>query len=245
MTLDLAEREVDVAERSVRFRVAGSGDPVVLVHGLAGSARWWRPVLPALVEHHTVHLVDLPGFGAMRGGPRLALEQAAEWLVAWRVAAGIPRASLVGHSMGAAVVVRAAARDPDGVHRLVLVAPAGLGRRSAAAHVLPLASELRRRGPRFMAVLATDVLRAGPRTMLRATLDVLSEDVRADLARVTAPTLAVLGARDSLIPLDVGAALARDLPGARVVVLDAAGHVPMFDDPANLAETILEFLASA
>ena len=242
MTVELSERAVEVAGRRVRFRVAGEGGPIVLVHGLAGSTRWWSPVLPALAEHHAVHLVDLPGFGRMRGGPRVALDEAARWLSSWLHEAGLTGAALVGHSMGGAVTIRVAARDPDAVRRLVLVAPAGLAPRSLVGHALPLAGEVRRARPRFLAVLGTDVLRAGPRTMLRASRDVVAEDVRGDLSRVAAPTLAILGARDRLIPLEAGAVLARVAPDARVVVLDRAGHVPMFDDPESLAATVLDFL---
>ena len=49
------ERVARVGGRVVRFRVAGRGSAVVLVHGLAGSWRWWQPVLPALAERYAVH----------------------------------------------------------------------------------------------------------------------------------------------------------------------------------------------
>jgi len=214
----------------------------VLVHGLAGSTRWWSPVLSALAARHTVNLVDLPGFGAMRGR-RLALADAARWLVAWMDAAGLERCPLVGHSMGAAVVLRAAALRPAAVSRLVLIAPAGVVRnRSLVGHALPLARAVRGARLRFLPVLGTDALRAGPLTLLRASREVVADDVRADLARVAVPALVVLGARDTLVPLEAGAVLARELRDARVHVLGRSGHVPMFDEPDELARVILEFL---
>ena len=244
MSVRLDEREARVEGRRVRYRVGGDGPPLVLVHGLAGSTRWWRPVLPALARRHAVHLVDLPGFGAMRGGPRVALRDAPGWLVAWLHELDLAPAALVGHSMGAAVVLRAAALAPERAPRLVVLAPAGVGRRpSIVGHALPLAGELRRARPRFLAMLGTDALRAGPRTLLRATWGVLTEELGADLARVEAPTLALLGARDSLIPLEVGALLGRRLRDVRVVVLDRSGHVPMFDEPERVADEILGFVA--
>src|SRR3954462_7965175 len=59
-------RDAVVRGRRVRFRVAGDGSPSVLVHGLAGSPRWWSCNLGALAADHRVYLVDLPGFGALR-----------------------------------------------------------------------------------------------------------------------------------------------------------------------------------
>ena len=156
MSLSLAEREVAVAGARVRYRTAGAGDPVVLVHGLAGSTRWWTPVLPALAARRAVYLVDLPGFGAMRGGLRGGLAGAAAWLGAWMDAVGLERPALVGHSMGAAIALRVAAGRAEQLDRLVLVTPAGLPTgRSLFGYAVPLATALRHSTPRFLAVLAS------------------------------------------------------------------------------------------
>src|SRR5262245_60106497 len=65
------ERQVAVVGGySVRYKVAGrEGKPVILVHGLSGSTRWWAQNVEALAQRHRVFLVDLPGFGAMRRSP--------------------------------------------------------------------------------------------------------------------------------------------------------------------------------
>jgi pimeloyl-ACP methyl ester carboxylesterase len=59
-------RELVVDRVATRYRVVGEGAPVVLVHGLSGSWRWWQPVLEPLAERRRVHVLDLP-----RLGPRL------------------------------------------------------------------------------------------------------------------------------------------------------------------------------
>ena len=244
MSVALTEREIRVGGRPVRHRATGEGPPLVLVHGLGGSTRWWEPVLPALAERHAVHLVDLPGFGAMaRRGRRIALAETGAWLLAWLDAAGIARPALAGHSMGAAIAVRAAAEAPDRIDRLVLVAPAGLLARSLLGYGLPLATALRRAPPRLVSILVRDAVRAGPLTLLRSTLEVVADDARADLRRVTVPTLVVAGERDPIVPAAVCDVVREELPAARLVVLPRAGHVPMFDRPDAFAETLLEFLA--
>jgi pimeloyl-ACP methyl ester carboxylesterase len=241
----LAEREVSVAGERVRYRVGGNGPPVVLVHGLAGSTRWWEPTLPPLLEGHRVHLVDLPGFGAMaRRGRRLALDDAAAWLGAWGDAIGLGSTVVVGHSMGAIVALDAAATRPDLVRGLVLVAPAGLaaGRRTAC-YAVPLAVALARSRRRFLFVLARDAVRAGPSMVWRAARDVVASDLRKTAAKVSAPTLLVFGSRDALAPPALGKALATDLRSAETVVLEGAGHVPMYDRPDDFNAALLSFLA--
>jgi len=236
-------RETRVGGAVVRHRVAGAGPPVVCLHGLAGSSRWWAPVVPALTERHEVHLLDLPGFGGLgRRSRRVPLAAAAGWLVDWADAAGLARFDLAGHSMGAAIAVRVAAERPERIRRLVLVAPVGLHVRPLAGHGLPLAFTLRRSAPRLLWLLGRDAARAGPRTLVRATLEVVADDVRADLRRVAAPTLVVCGGRDALVPASVGEIVRRERPLAELVVLEGAAHVPMLERPAECAEALVGFL---
>jgi pimeloyl-ACP methyl ester carboxylesterase len=79
----------------------GQGKPIILIHGLSGSSRWWGRNLCALGEHYRLYSIDLPGFGTMRRF-RLcfALDEIASGIVLWMKAVGIKQAHLVGHSMG-------------------------------------------------------------------------------------------------------------------------------------------------
>src|SRR3712207_5983942 len=94
---DLQMRETVVDGEAVRWRSVGSGSPLVLVHGLSGSSRWWQPVLAPLAERHEVHLVDLPRASRIarsHGGDSVA------WLARWLDAADTGAAAVVGHSLG-------------------------------------------------------------------------------------------------------------------------------------------------
>ncbi|HWN20676.1 MAG TPA: alpha/beta fold hydrolase [Gaiellaceae bacterium] len=231
-----------VGGRRCRWREAGSGPPLVLVHGLAGSWRWWRPVLPMLAAERTVHLVDLPGFGRLPGVRPFDPDASVEWLARWSEAAEIGPADLVGHSLGGLLCARLAARHPETVRRLVLVAPAGLPGRTAVRSTAPLLRVLFASRPRFLALLASDAARSGPVTIGTAARALLAADARSDLAAVRTRTLVLAGARDHLVPLAHAQELAQALPDGRVRVLDA-GHVPMVDRPAELSRELLEFLA--
>ena len=240
----LERRECELAGARVRYRVAGEGPPVVLVHGLAGSWRWWEPVVEPLARRLRVHLLDLPGFGSARREP-FALADAPAYVRDFAEALGLERPHLVGHSLGGAVCARAAALWPERVDRLLLAAPAGLlERRRALQYALPIASALRHASPRFLPVLAADALRAGVPTLYRAGTQLLGDDgLRGELDRIAAPTLLVWGERDPLVPPQLAEEYERAIPHTRRVVLAGAGHVPMAERPREFADAALEFLA--
>jgi pimeloyl-ACP methyl ester carboxylesterase len=91
----------------VRYRVTGSGEPLVLVHGLAGSWRWWSPVLGPLAARRRVYVVNLP---RLRHPVRAAL--LSKWLARWLDAAGLDYLELAGHSLGGLVAAELAATRP-------------------------------------------------------------------------------------------------------------------------------------
>jgi pimeloyl-ACP methyl ester carboxylesterase len=205
--------------------------PVVLVHGLSGSADWWRPIVPRLEGEREVRVIDLP--------QHLPLEAAAGWLAEQLDT----RVDLVGHSMGGLIAARLAADRPSLVRRLVLIAPAGVSPGSRARHVVPLLRALRHTSPRLFPLLARDALRAGPWTLWRAAGEVLEADIRAHLADIEAPTLVLWGGRDALLPPSLGEIVRSEIAGARLVVLEHAGHVPMAEASDEVSRALAEFLS--
>src|ERR671914_2951502 len=118
-------RGTRVSERdplnSLAHEVAGSGPPLILLHGLSGSRRWWGRNVPAFADSYRTYTVDLPGFGESRGVRWSRLDDIADRLADWLVAEGLSQAHIAGHSLGGAVAARLAARHPDRIDRLVLV----------------------------------------------------------------------------------------------------------------------------
>jgi pimeloyl-ACP methyl ester carboxylesterase len=210
---------------------------LVFVHGLSGSGRWWRPVLP-FFEDREVRVVDLPRFG-----PRFGPRDAAGWLGDWLDDEGLAGSDVAGHSLGGLIAAELAAQRPEAVRRLVLVAPAGVPTgRGVAGHILPLLATARDAPPALLAHALRDGLRAGPASLLRGGLHAVRHDIRDDLAFVRVPTLLVWGERDPLVPRHLADEWTHALPDVRLVVLPQAGHVPMFDAPADLAGHIRDFL---
>jgi pimeloyl-ACP methyl ester carboxylesterase len=216
--------------------------PVLFLHGLSGSARWWRRIEAAVAARHEVHVLDLPGFGKLRD-QAFALADAPAFVRRGLEEQQLARVHLVGHSLGGLVAARVAAGWPDRVDRLVLVSPVGVPHRSSAVgHVLPLARAVLRSRPTLLHLLAWDAVRAGPLTIWRAARDVLADDVVPELRAVRAPTLLIWGELDPLVPPSLGEVFRAQIPDARLEILPQARHVPMVERPDEFCRLVLDFL---
>jgi pimeloyl-ACP methyl ester carboxylesterase len=228
------------------YERCGAGPPLLLVHGLSGSGTWWRRNVPAFAAHFSVYTLDLVGFGRSRRLLPLPLLAAADALAALIADLGHDRASVIGHSMGGQIAMLLAARHPACVDRLVLAAAAP-GRplmRMNIWQMMPLALLAGAQCPGFVPTVLRDALRAGPLGLWVAASELLAADTTSLLADIAAAPLLVWGERDPLVPLAVGEALQRALPGSRLVVLRGAGHVPMYDRPEAFNREVLAFLSA-
>lgn len=120
------EAYVDVDGARVHYLHAGTGRPMLLIHGLVGSSRNWRNNIEALAQHATVYAIDLVNMGKSErvGGVDPGLMASANRVVAVMDALDLPEADIVAHSHGGAVALMLAALHPERVHRLILFAPA-------------------------------------------------------------------------------------------------------------------------
>jgi pimeloyl-ACP methyl ester carboxylesterase len=114
--------------REVGYLEAGSGDLLLLVHGMAGTAEHWRPVIEPLALGNAVLAPDFPGHGqSAPGGGDYSLGSLASGLRDLMLTLGYERATLVGHSLGGGVALQFTYQFPELVERLVLVSSGGLG----------------------------------------------------------------------------------------------------------------------
>lgn len=124
--VELEEGYISVDGARLHFHRAGAGRPLLLLHGLVGSARNWRRNIHFLAQYANVYAVDLLNMGESERVPGLdsSLEATADRIVACMDALGLRVADIAGHSHGGAVAMMLAARHPKRVRRLVLFAPA-------------------------------------------------------------------------------------------------------------------------
>jgi pimeloyl-ACP methyl ester carboxylesterase len=132
---------------SVEYHVGGEGEPLLLVHGLGGSAENWVEVLPELLQRHRVIAVDLPGHAGSAGLARGAtMDDFAAATAAVLDSEGVERALVAGHSLGGLVALRLTRRCPERVRALLLIAPAGIATSSRRMEAAVIAAATIRPG---------------------------------------------------------------------------------------------------
>jgi 4,5:9,10-diseco-3-hydroxy-5,9,17-trioxoandrosta-1(10),2-diene-4-oate hydrolase len=117
---------VEVDGVRLHYQRAGAGRPLLLIHGLVGSARNWRLNIDELARGATVYAIDLLNMGESERvhGLDASLEATADTLAQWMDAVGLAEADIAGHSHGGAIAMMFAARHPERVGKLILFAPA-------------------------------------------------------------------------------------------------------------------------
>ena len=120
------ERFAELRGARVRYLVAGEGDPLVLLHGLAGAAANWRALAPLLLPGRRVLVPELPGHGGSSPLPAAPSLNAYADRLAELIEGETGPAPVVGHSLGGAIVLRLAIRHPELVTAIVLAGAAGI-----------------------------------------------------------------------------------------------------------------------
>lgn len=122
-------QHVSIHGHEVGYRAGGEGQVILLLHGIAGSSRTWRGVMPALAERYRVLAPDLLGHGeSAKPVGDYSLGAYASGLRDLLDVLDVPSATIVGHSFGGGVAMQLAYQHPERCDRLVLVASGGLGR---------------------------------------------------------------------------------------------------------------------
>ncbi|MPY92483.1 MAG: alpha/beta fold hydrolase [Acidimicrobiia bacterium] len=250
--------ELQGGRTKTRVLSAGEGDPVVFTHGAGGLL--WDPFLDRLAQRYRVIAPEHLGSGQSQG-----LENVEDlWdLVLYYAdlfdALGLPtRLSLIGHSFGGMVAAEIAATHAERVSRLVLLCPIGLWRDE---HPVPEISAITPdklpgllfadpTGPVAQAMPRPDP--TDPEALFQASLTIAAvnqfiwplpdKGLSKRLHRIKADTLVVWGRQDKLVAPVYGEDFARAIPGARLELVEGAGHLPQleqFDKVAGLVEGFL------
>jgi pimeloyl-ACP methyl ester carboxylesterase len=250
--------ELEYVDRGPR-----AGTPIVFLHGFSDSWRSFEGVLAHLPTSVRAIAPSLRGHGRSSKPRKYQMTFFAADVRALLDALEIPKAVIVGHSMGAVIAQRFAIDYPDRTDRLVLMGSFGSMRESASVRTLyedlqpltdpvdvafirafqdgtvnrPAAIGFIDMAVRESQLLPVGVWQAIGREFLRV-------DYTAELRRVQVDTLIVRGERDNFVPAEETASLRAAIPHARFIAYAGAGHGFHWEDPARFAADLLAFLNS-
>lgn len=259
------QQMVLVKGRKIVYYEQGQGSVVILLHGLGADSHHWAANIGPLSSNFHVIALDQIGYGKSdKPVMRYTVGNFAEYLYGFMEALNIPKATLVGNSLGGWIALDFSIHHPDRVDKLVLVDAAGLHPAS------PL--RMPKGGWKDLTPLDThwffDLMEAnkawattdlGPHSFERHVKNGDSYTVASSVAematgrefedkkldRVQSPTLILWGRDDMLIPLAMGEHFNKGIAGSQLIVIEGTGHIPMVGKPDEFNQLVQRFLTAA
>lgn len=218
---------------------------VLMVHGIV-SGRYLLRTARALTHEFGVVAPDLPGFGrSSRPGETLSIEEHADVLADVLAEAGVRKAIVLGHSIGAQVAASLAVRQPAVVDRLVLVGPTGdpeaasvpavIGRWFANAPSEPVS---------FNALACRELVQVGVRRMVATLRAALADHFVPNVRRLQMPTIVVRGERDRVSPQRWAEEIDALLGHGHLVTISRFAHTVVYSAADELADVVGDFVRS-
>jgi pimeloyl-ACP methyl ester carboxylesterase len=251
--------------RLLHYELVGRrGQPTLFLHSWLGSWRYWLPTMDHISERYRAYALDFWGFGESdRRDSLFSLDEYSALLLGFMDNLGLQQVSLVGHGLGGMVAVHAAAQHPErftkvmavttpfnGTQLQSLVKPGTLSRifgRSNASNIWArLVRQLNVDYPQVLTEIIEDTESLSESVVQRVIGTVLESDLRADLARLAVPLLAVFGEKDTIVSAEQARHLREDHSVLQQVIrLPKSSHFPFLDQPNVFNRLLMDYQASA
>lgn len=251
------EKTTTVYGQNIHYIEAGQGPAVILLHGLGGTKEHWGANFAVLAAKYHVYALDQLGFGhSDKPLTNYKIATWADFLEGFMQSQAIPKATVVGNSLGGWIALDFTATHPEMVDKLVLVDAAGLSGEIPIELLNPSSMAAWRTLLESIfydkKIVTDDVVRQAFTDRLRNNDGYTIERTLAGFAQpqfeddklksIHAPTLVVWGRNDGLISVDHAEKFGRGIAGAKVVVIEQCGHVPQIEKPEEFNRALLEFL---
>ncbi len=268
--LQAKQKAIEIGDRFVSYIDEGAGEPVVLIHGIPTWGYLWHKLIPVLSKQNRVLAPDLAGFGYSdkRDNFNRAIDKQAELIDVWMNEIGVEAAHIVAHDIGGGVALRLATMFPKRVKKLCVMngvsydswaieAMIQLGHPSAykIASASTTGATLRQMLKQGFSktpedeildgIFAPYTTEVGKLSLIRNATALntnLTTEITHLLPQIEAETLILWGVDDKFQLLKYGERLADDIPNARLVKIENAGHFVMIDQPEIVAAHVSDFL---
>ena len=266
----LKQHSIEAGDLHIEYLEGGQGDVVLLLHGFGANKDNWTRISKHFTPHYRVIAPDLPGFGGSSRQPdaNYTIAAQADRIHAFVRAIGVKRFHLGGSSMGGNIAGVYAARHPENVISLWLVAPGGV----VSADPSEMGKELNEGKPNPLVVnsvedydrlldfvfvkrpfipgpmlkkLAEEALKNRPlnqKIFRQINVVPVKSPLEGTLNGSVVPTLILWGADDRVLHVSGAKVLESVMPKAQVAIMKGVGHLPMIEKPAETAEIYIRFL---
>jgi pimeloyl-ACP methyl ester carboxylesterase len=259
-------------EKQMHYIEKGEGEPVILIHGFFFDTHLWDGNLDTLAERYKVYAIDLWGFGySARADLDFGYPLYTRQLLQFMDALDIPKATLIGQSMGGGTIIQFAVSNRERIEKMVLVDPAILpnklpliGRISNLPGVGEILFKMNSNYPRKMTLGTTFIHNKAHITneyfenmtrfhkvigtteillkiLRKLFFHTLAEQVR-QVGEMNIPTLIVAGRQSKGIPIALSIQVSEIIAGSQLAIFEQAGHCPNDEQPEEFNQLVLEFL---
>ncbi|MDA0680545.1 MAG: alpha/beta hydrolase [Proteobacteria bacterium] len=265
---DVVQKDIIVYGQNIHYAEAGSGPPVILLHGLWGGLNEWQPIIEPLSQSNRVIVMDFIGFH-VSSKPDTDYHNAflSQFLAGFIQALGLSDVTLIGHAMGANTATYTAIHHPENLRALVLVDGAGYRstdrdlakpmsedmirfRRTATGSSLESTRGLLERRVKDKSIITDAWVEEAFAMWVNSANaigdmmidggDVADEEMRG----IRLPTLVIWGAEDKVFSPDNASRLKTDIEQSEVHIIERSGHLPQIEQTDAFLAALFPFLKS-
>ncbi len=249
----------------VHYETYGRGRPVLLLHGWLGSWELYRDTIQVLGKEFRTYSLDFFGFGdSFSRDFNFSVQNFVQLVNQFLDRLGIPKAPLIGHSMGGTVSLGAAIRYPEQVVKVVVIGSPIQG--SSLNPILKLSGykgfanlvwtapvllrlflriysyRMARDGKKLGDMITTDASKVSADSFFQSIGTLRQTDLRAQIGDLKMPVMGVFGKRDIIVNPKQSQVLRQYIPTSRIEWFEGSGHFPMIDEPDRFHDVIRDFL---